>query len=156
MESMIRVTVEDEIRRKEREEKRNNDAEQKAKLIAEQVDGFVYPEKLPGLINYIKLFNLYMAADVLAKSIVSLGMGENFENITEELDKKIGLGSTRILVINALAQFAKNGPDFWLSDKKSRGEKIDNDDLEYADKFRKENIELEAKHNQQAPQEPGL
>ena len=130
------------------------EAEANAKKIAEQVDGFIYPEKLPELLEYYKQNSVLMPVDILVKTIVSLGMDEDFDKVLNNIGEANLAGTSGYFVVSAAARFAKNGPDFWLHERKSRGLEIDADDLEFAEELRQENAKLEAKQNQQTPQEP--
>ena len=130
------------------------EAEDKAQKISEQVAGFVYPEKLPELLDFYKQNSVLIPADVLTKTVVGLGMDEDFDTVLNRITEANIADTSRYFVVSAAAHFAKNGPDFWLHERKSRGLTIDKDDLEFAEEIRQENAALEAKHNQQAEKEP--
>ena len=142
------------IREEEIKAKIALEAEETAKKIKEQVDNFVYPERIPELMEYYKKNSVLIPADVLVKTLVGLGTDENFETVLGRITEANLADTARYFVVSAAARFAKNGPDFWLYERKSRGMEIDADDLAYAEEIRQENAKFEAKYNQPKPEGP--
>ncbi len=119
------------------------------KMMEAQLKPFVYPERLQELLKYYKQNSVLMPAELIIMTIIDLSLGEKFDSVLEKIDSQKLADTSRFYVLNCIMRYAKNGPDFWLFEKRKSGQKIDSSDLATVALMNDSNARLDEKYKKQ-------
>lgn len=121
---------------------RSDSSEAKVLYMISEVEPYVYPERVPELIEYCQT-NYLLPIDTALEIIRELAINPDFDAVMENLDNRnlSSLGWRNVL--GAALMFAKNGPDFFLYAMDKKGISVLKENEEYASRRKEENLKLE-------------
>ena len=115
----------------------------------ELIKPYVYPERLQ-ILSEICHKNKTLPTDMTLTVIRDLGIGVNFDTAEKELDDANLSGLGWSIEMGTIANTAKNGPEFYIHTMEKNGFKITPENMEYLNKLKEENLELEKKNTEPA------
>ena len=114
--------------------------------MLEQVKPYVYPERIQELIDYCEKDDM-LPTGIAFQTIIDLGVGIDFDTVLNKIEQaelsEWGLSDT----CNVALMFAKNGPDFWQYVSEKNNYTISQENLDYLNNRKEENLKLESMHN---------
>ena len=122
-----------------------NDA--KLTQILMMVEPYVYPERMEEMATSVKETK-FLSLDAAVDTIIDLGQGLDFDIVSSKLREKNLSGIGEIVVLNFVAIYAKNGPEFFISVCEKGGFEISDENMRILKQLMEENKRFAEQHGE--------